>query len=78
MSERFKGKINVDIRDSVPDWSPFEPPKLARRGMPVVVTGFATENDAFQAPDESFRVEGLRQGEAAARELLPAMASLPR
>ena len=27
MSKAFKGKINVDIRDSVPDWSPFEPPK---------------------------------------------------
>src|ERR1700729_1412337 len=27
MSEPFKGTINVDIRDSVPDWSTFEPPK---------------------------------------------------
>jgi arylsulfatase len=26
MSRRFKGTISVDIRDSVPDWSPFEPP----------------------------------------------------
>ena len=26
MAEPFKGKINVDIRDSVPDWSPVEPP----------------------------------------------------
>jgi arylsulfatase A-like enzyme len=24
----FKGTINVDIRDSVPDWAPFEPPKV--------------------------------------------------
>jgi acetylornithine deacetylase/succinyl-diaminopimelate desuccinylase-like protein len=52
--------------------------ELAARGLPVVVTGFATEDDAFHAPDESFRVEGLRQGEAAARELLTAMASLRR
>ena len=36
MSEPFKGKINVDIRDSVPDWSPFEPPK-APEGAPNVV-----------------------------------------
>ena len=36
MSERFKGKINVDIRDSVPDWSPFEPPK-APEGAPNVI-----------------------------------------
>ena len=27
MSEPFKGTINVDIRDSTPDWAPFEPPK---------------------------------------------------
>src|SRR5580765_7976884 len=27
MSEPFRGTINVDIRDSVPDWAPFEPPK---------------------------------------------------
>jgi len=28
MSKPFKGVINVDIRDSVPDWGPFEPPKV--------------------------------------------------
>jgi hypothetical protein len=27
MSDVFKGVVNVDIRDSVPDWGPFEPPK---------------------------------------------------
>ena len=36
VSEPFKGTINVDIRDSVPDWSPFEPPK-APDGAPNVV-----------------------------------------
>ena len=36
MSESFKGTINVDIRDSVPDWTPFEPPK-APDGAPNVV-----------------------------------------
>jgi len=34
--EPFKGTINVDIRGSVPDWSPFEPPK-APDGSPNVV-----------------------------------------
>jgi arylsulfatase A-like enzyme len=34
--EPFRGTINVDIRDSVPDWSPFEPPK-APDGAPNVV-----------------------------------------
>ena len=23
----FKGKINVDVRDSVPDWEPYMPPR---------------------------------------------------
>jgi arylsulfatase A-like enzyme len=36
VSEPFKGKINVDIRDSEPDWTPFEPPK-APDGAPNVV-----------------------------------------
>ena len=36
MGEPFKGTINVDIRDSVPDWTPFEPPK-APGGAPSVV-----------------------------------------
>ena len=36
MSERFKGVINVDIRDSVPDWAPFEAPK-APEGAPNVL-----------------------------------------
>jgi arylsulfatase A-like enzyme len=36
MPKPFKGKINVDIRDSEPDWSPFEPPK-SPDGAPNVV-----------------------------------------
>ena len=36
MAEPFKGTINIDIRDSVPDWAPFEPPK-APDGAPSVV-----------------------------------------
>ena len=36
MSAPFKGTINVDIRDSEPDWEPFEPPK-APDGAPNVV-----------------------------------------
>jgi arylsulfatase len=36
MATDFGGTINVDIRDSVPDWSPFEPPK-APEGSPNVV-----------------------------------------
>jgi len=36
MSQPFKGVVNVDIRDSTPDWAPFEPPK-APEGAPNVV-----------------------------------------
>ena len=36
MSKRFKGIVNVDIRDSVPDWTPFEAP-VAPDGAPNVV-----------------------------------------
>ncbi|HUZ08965.1 MAG TPA: arylsulfatase [Acidimicrobiales bacterium] len=33
---RFQGLVNVDIRDSVPDWGPFDAPR-APRGAPNVV-----------------------------------------
>jgi arylsulfatase A-like enzyme len=36
VSEPFKGTVNIDIRDSVPDWAPFEPPK-APEGAPNVL-----------------------------------------
>ena len=36
VSKPFRGVINVDIRDSEPDWSPFEPPR-APDGAPSVV-----------------------------------------
>ncbi len=36
MPRPFKGTINVDIRDSEPDWAPFEPPK-APEGAPNVL-----------------------------------------
>jgi acetylornithine deacetylase/succinyl-diaminopimelate desuccinylase-like protein len=50
--------------------------ELAARGMPVVVSGFATEDDAFHAPNESYRLKGLEDGTAAARELYLALAAL--
>ncbi|HYP47450.1 MAG TPA: M20/M25/M40 family metallo-hydrolase [Thermoleophilaceae bacterium] len=49
---------------------------LAERGMPAIVTGFVLDDDAVHAPDESFRLESLRLGEAAARELYSALAKL--
>jgi arylsulfatase len=34
MSEPFRGLVNLDIRDSVPDWAPYEQPKAP----PISVT----------------------------------------
>ena len=50
---------------------------LAERGTPAVVSGFALPDDAFHAPNESYRIESLHLGEAAARELYRALAELP-
>ena len=50
---------------------------LAERGMPAIVGGFALPDDAFHAPNESFRLESLRLGEAAARELYRTLSELP-
>src|SRR6478609_84708 len=36
MKDKFRGLVNLDIRDSVPDWAPFEQPK-AKPGTPNVV-----------------------------------------
>ncbi|HEX4719356.1 MAG TPA: arylsulfatase [Thermoleophilaceae bacterium] len=36
MPEQFKGVVNVDIRESKPDWAPFEPPR-APDGAPNVI-----------------------------------------
>lgn len=47
---------------------------LAERGIPTIVTGFVVADDAFHAPDESYRLEALELGERAARELLSALA----
>ena len=49
MSEPFKGTINVDIRDSVPDWAPFEPPK-APDGAPTACRLTATPRPLPPSP----------------------------
>ena len=51
---------------------------LQARGIPVVVTGFALADDDIHAPNESFPVESLLLGERCAREMLLALAELPR
>jgi acetylornithine deacetylase/succinyl-diaminopimelate desuccinylase-like protein len=51
--------------------------EFARAGIPTVVTGFVLAQDAFHAPDESFRLEGLRLGAVAAGELYAVLARLP-
>ena len=36
MTKRFAGVVNIDIKDSTPDWSPYEQPK-APKGSPNVL-----------------------------------------
>jgi acetylornithine deacetylase/succinyl-diaminopimelate desuccinylase-like protein len=50
--------------------------EFAARGIPTIVTGFVLPDDAFHAPDESYRLESLALGERTARELLHALADL--
>jgi acetylornithine deacetylase/succinyl-diaminopimelate desuccinylase-like protein len=50
---------------------------LAERGITSIVSGFALPDDAYHAPNESYRLESLRLGEATARELYGALAELP-
>ncbi|MDQ3783207.1 MAG: peptidase dimerization domain-containing protein, partial [Actinomycetota bacterium] len=49
---------------------------FADREIPVIVSGFALATDAVHAVDESFRLESLAMGEAAARELYVELARL--
>jgi len=51
--------------------------EMAARGYPVVVGGFAVPQDAVHAPDESYSLQSLAWGEAAARELYRELAQLP-
>jgi acetylornithine deacetylase/succinyl-diaminopimelate desuccinylase-like protein len=50
--------------------------ELAAAGIPTIVGGFALADDAIHAPNESYRLESLRLGEASARELFAALAQL--
>jgi acetylornithine deacetylase/succinyl-diaminopimelate desuccinylase-like protein len=50
--------------------------ELAAARIPTVVGGFALADDAIHAPNESYRLESLRLGEASARELYLALAEL--
>lgn len=51
---------------------------LADRGIPAIVSGFVLPEDAMHAPNESYRLESLRLGELAARELYAGLGALSR
>jgi acetylornithine deacetylase/succinyl-diaminopimelate desuccinylase-like protein len=51
--------------------------EFAARDIPTIVTGFVLPDDAFHAPDESYRLESLELGERTAREIYVALAGLP-
>ena len=50
---------------------------LAARGIQTILSGFLVPEDAFHAPNESFRLQALEYGEASARELYKRLAELP-
>jgi acetylornithine deacetylase/succinyl-diaminopimelate desuccinylase-like protein len=49
---------------------------MARRGYPVIVSGFALPEDQIHGPNESFALRGLALGEATARALYRELAAL--
>ena len=51
MTKHFKGKIELDIRDSVPDWDPYLAPK-APDGAPNIL--FITWDDLGYATMDTF------------------------
>ena len=66
MSKPFKGVINIDVRDSTPDWEPYEQPK-APDGAPNVLfivwddTGFGAWSP-FGGPIEMPTMDRLAKG----------------
>ncbi|MGZ4434938.1 MAG: hypothetical protein ACXVW7_15105 [Trebonia sp.] len=63
MAKPFKGTVSVDIRDSEPDWTPFEPP-IAAFGAPSVLyivlddVGFSALN-CYGGPIETPNIERI-------------------
>ena len=63
MAKPFKGTINIDIRDSEPDWTPFEPP-VAPYGAPNVLyivlddVGFSAM-DCYGGPIETPNIDRI-------------------
>ena len=49
---------------------------FAERGIPAIVSGFSLPDDALHAPNESYRLVALEQGEKAARALYEELAGL--
>ncbi|CAB4933002.1 unannotated protein [freshwater metagenome] len=73
--ERATGMAPVFVRSggSIPAVA-----DLAAKGIPVIVSGFALAQDRIHAPNESYRLASLELGARAGRELLLALADLPR
>ena len=59
MSKPFKGVINLDVRDSIPDWEPYEQPR-APEGSPNVL--FIVWDDLGFGAWEPLCGEGLNIG----------------
>ena len=81
MGEQFTGTINVDIRDSKPDWAPFEPPK-APDGAPNVLyivlddVGFSALN-CYGGPIETPNIDRIADARGALHPVAHDRALLP-
>ena len=72
MPKPFRGVVNVDIRDSVPDWEPYLQPK-APEGAPNVLTSCGTTSVtarwSLRRPDRDAQRCGASRSRAALLEL---------
>ena len=68
---RRQGRDAVPHRRDAPILAAF-----AERGIPAIVSGFSLPDDALHAPNESYRLVALEQGEQAARALYEELAGL--
>jgi arylsulfatase A-like enzyme len=66
MATEFKGTVNVDIRDSIPDWAPFEPAKAPAVSPNVVYivlddVGFSAMS-CYGGPIETPNIDRIADG----------------
>ena len=59
----FKGVINLDVRDSKPDWTPYLPPKAPEGAPNVLFVLYYVYNFLGIKPEQQFVSPELKPGE---------------